>query len=183
MLGHKLASHRPLALEDSDVTICPLRMADWKMARRFRETNNAGTESVPPQVSATASHQPGDGFYDPKSSRAWLAKNGEDVLGIVCLTLEGKAIARIYDLSVDARYDNTGIALLLMTSALSDGKRLGCLKVRLDASVISASILALLIDGGILLGGGRGAEQAGLADYYLNLYRGNEHPSRNGAIP
>lgn len=137
------------------VSIRPLRLVDLRELQRFRESNDDGAESAARGCAAPATCHPGCGFSESASTRTWLAENGEDVIGIVSLTLEGQGVARIHDLSVGACFGDTCVPLLLITAALEDGKRLECLKVRLDASVTSYALLAMLIDGGTLLGASR----------------------------
>lgn len=79
-----------------------------------------------------------------------VAEHGGRAVGGVSLTLTNDRTALIHDLWINPDWSDTDLTLRMMLAALEHGRKLGCLKADTEPSTRALTIIAILLDSGLL---------------------------------
>ncbi len=109
-------------------------------------------------------------FHDEGGSGFWVARYGDDVIGMVGVQRTSENAAEIRRLRVRAAYRRCGVGTRLMEQALSFCQRHGYLKIVLDVRIERAPAIALFEKFGFKHFRTREIEGRKTLDFLLDLY-------------
>ena len=87
-----------------------------------------------------------------ESTLSLLAETNDQVVGCVEITLQADNTGLIHGLWIEPEQRDPTLALRMMSTALEEGKKLGCFNVVMDASTAAFAAIAVLLDAGIQSG-------------------------------
>jgi len=113
-----------------------------------------------------------DGYFeDDGASGFWVARFGDDIIGMIGVQRTSSNAAEIRRLRVDTRYRRNGLGTLLVKKALGFCQERGYLKVILDVRIERVPAIALFEKFGFIHARTRDIEGRRLVDFYVDLYR------------
>lgn len=83
-------------------------------------------------------------------TRTWIAQWHREIVAAVRVTVDGDNVASVDGLAILSEWRATQLPLMMIVTALEDGKSRGCLRVRFDPTIAVPADLATLIDARVL---------------------------------
>lgn len=121
-----------------------------------------------------------EAYFDDPRHHFWIAERDGQVIGMIGVGSDEEHTAEIRRLRVDPQHQDTGIAHILIDTALNHCKNNGYLKIRLDTRYEKTSALDHFERIGFQYTRTRTAPGKEVLEFYLDLYRPTDEAENNG---
>ncbi|MFI4862287.1 MAG: GNAT family N-acetyltransferase [Phycisphaerales bacterium JB063] len=124
-----------------------------------------------------------EAYFDDPRHHFWVAEHESEILGMIGVASDEEHTAEIRRLRVDSKYQGTGIAAVLLETAIAHCKHHSYLKIRLDTRFEKDAAVDLFERVGFQHTRTRPSPGKETLEFYLDLYRkeDDEDPAHAGA--
>ena len=170
----------PTAQPPTGLTVRTYEDADQKAVTQLYDQGLLAGQIAPNDSGADLDYLQ-EAYFDNDRHHFWVAQTDQGVLGMIGVASDEEHTAEIRRLRVDKDFQGTGIAAILLETAINHCKHHGYLKIRLDTRFEKDAAVDLFDRVGFQHTRTRPTPGKETLEFYLDLYRREDDEDHAGA--